>query len=357
MKKLILSSFVLTLLLITTQLAFTYSGSAPPAGMTNAPGESNCTSCHASFPLTTSGTLWTGMTLTSTVALTSLQPNTTYPLTLTFSDPSNDKYGFEMVALASTATASSFSVGNMAATGVETEVNVQSGRQYMSHSAMGTSAPTNTKSWTFNYTTPAAFTGGINFFVVVNSTDNDGSNSGDRIYAKTFASNVLPVKWLSYGLTPTDNGNKIDWATACEIDNDRFEIEKSLDAQSWEVIAKVKSQGNGNKPAHYTYSDESGAEASSFYRIKQVDYNGHFDYSKVMSSSRDAGGDLVTYNAEQRLIHIHNASQMATTTLYSLSGNPVATGTDGADINVSSIDRGIYLLQLPSGAYQKIFLY
>lgn len=355
MKKFILSSFVLAILLITGQLAYTYSGSAPPAAMTNAPGESNCTSCHSST-LLTSGSVWSAITLTTTVPLSSLLPNTTYALTLTITDPSNDKFGFEMVALPSSATGSTPSIGNMVATGTQTEVTVQSGRQYMSHSALGTAAPSGTKSWTFNYTTPATLSG-INFFVVVNSTDNDGTSGGDQIYAKTFAATVMPVKWLSYGLTPTDKGTIVEWATASEIDNDRFEIEKSTDAESWEIIGQVKSKGNGNKTTHYSYTDESEGTENSFYRIKQVDYNGRFEYSKILRRNKETEGDVVTYNAEQRVIHIHNASQMATSTLFTLSGNPVASGSNDGDINVSSLDRGIYLLQLPSGAYQKIFIY
>jgi hypothetical protein len=356
MKKIVLSSFVLALVLISSQLAFTYSGSAPPAGMTNAPGESNCTSCHSSA-LLTSGTLWSNITLTSTVPLSSFQPNTTYALTLSFSNPASNKYGFELVALPSSATASTPSIGTLTATSAQTEVNTQSGRAYMSHSNLGTGAPTFSKSWTFNYTTPASFTGGINFYVVVNSTNNDGTSGGDLIFAKTFASNVLPVKWISYGLTPNDNGQTIEWATACEIDNDYFDIEKSLDAQSWEVIGKVKSKGNGNKPTYYTYTDESGKGENSFYRIKQVDFNGHFAYSKVLATNKDAADEVVTYNSEKRTIHIHNASQMAPTALFSLSGNPITSSADGTDLNVSSVERGIYLLQLPSGTYQKIFIY
>ncbi|MES2560509.1 MAG: choice-of-anchor V domain-containing protein [Bacteroidota bacterium] len=356
MKKLVLLSFVLALLLITVQLAYTYSGSAPPSAMTNAPGNSNCTSCHSST-LATSGTLWNGITLTTTVPLTSLLPNTVYTLNLTFSDPSSDKYGFQLVALPSGATAATASVGTLTATGLQTEVNVQTGRQYMSHSALGTSAPAFTKTWTFNYTTPTAFTGGINFYVVVNSTDNDGTFGGDQIFAKIFASTVMPVKWLSYGLTPTDNGFHIKWATACEVDNSHFEIEKSSDALSWEVIAKVKSKGNTNATTHYSYTDESESTANSFYRIKQVDFNGRFEYSKILSSQKEGSEEYVTYDATQRLIQVHNATQMASTTLFSLSGKPVATSEDGTDINVSSLERGIYLLQLPSGNYQKIFIY
>ncbi|MES2780646.1 MAG: choice-of-anchor V domain-containing protein [Bacteroidota bacterium] len=356
MKKLVLALFTLAVILVTGQLAFTYSGSAPPVGMTNAPGESECTACHTSFPLITSGTLWNSIALTTSVALSSLQPNTTYALSLTFSNPTSTKYGFELVALPSSANASSLSLGTMAVTSLQTELQNVSGRQYMSHSASGTSAPTNTKTWTFNYTTPATI-GGINFYVVVNSTNNDGTNSGDRIYAKVFSSNVLPVKWMSYGVKASDDVNTIEWTTASEIDNAHFEIERSTDAKQWETIGIVKSKGNSNSPTTYSFDDKSVLSGNLFYRIKQVDFDGAFDYSKVIIANKELESERVSYNAEQRTIHINSASHMGATSLFTLSGNPVATSIDGTDLNVSSLERGIYILQLPSGTYQKIFIY
>ncbi|MES2560508.1 MAG: choice-of-anchor V domain-containing protein [Bacteroidota bacterium] len=356
MKKSVLTLFTLSIILITGQLAFTYSSSAPPPGMTNAPGESECTACHTSFPLITSGTLWNNITLTTSVALSSLQPNTTYSFNLTFSNPTSTKYGFELVALPSLATASSLSIGTMAVTSLQTELTNVSGRQYMSHSASGTSAPTATKTWTFNYTTPATM-GGINFYLAVNSTNSDGTNSGDRIYVKVFSSNVLPVKWMSYGVKAEGDVNTIEWTTACEIDNAHFEIERSEDATQWEVIGKVKSKGNSNSPTEYLYTDRSVSSANLFYRIKQVDFNGAFEYSKVLTANQELAQEQVSYNAEQRTIHIHNISHMGSASLFTLAGNPVATSSDGTDLNVSSLDRGIYVLQLPSGNYQKIFVY
>lgn len=356
MKKIVHVLFVLILLLITGQLAYTYSNSAPPSGYTNAPGESNCTSCHTST-LITSGTLWSNITLTTTVSLSSLQPNTTYPISLTFSDPVNTKYGFELVALPTSATASTPGIGNLVTTNTQTEVNTSSGRQYMSHSALGTAAPTNTKTWTFNYTTPTSFSGGINFYVVVNSTDDDGSNSGDQIYAKVFSSTVLPVKWLSYGVTHETSGNTITWATATETNNSHFEIERSVDTHSWERIASVASKGNGNISQKYSYTDDYLLPDDCFYRIKQVDFDGKYDYSKVLVATNRAAAESFYYNSANRTIHLNTTSQVGPATLYTLNGTPVLTSENGSTLQTSELENGIYLLKLPSGNMCKLYIY
>lgn len=356
MKKNVRVFFVLALLLITWQLAYTYSNSAPPSGYTNAPGEPNCTSCHSST-LLTSGALWSTITLTTSVSLSSLQPNTTYPISLTFSDPTNTKYGFELVALPTSATAATPSIGNLVATNTQTVVTASSGRQYMSHSALGTAAPANTKTWTFNYTTPSSFSGGINFYVVVNSANDDGTSSGDQIYAKIFSSTVLPVKWLSYAVTQESSGNTITWATTSETNNSHFEVERSNDAQAWDWIATVASKGNGNLVQKYAYTDEDLPAGECFYRIKQVDFDGKYDYSKVLVATNRLDVESFYYNPADKTIHLNNASRVAPATLYTLKGVPILTSEDGSTLQTSELENGIYILKLPSGTVRKLVIY
>ena len=358
MKTLVHVLFVITLVCITGQLAFTYSGSAPPSGKTNAPGESACTDCHGDFALATSGTLWNNITLTANGSpVSSLTPNTTYTMSLSFSNPSSSKFGFELVALESGANGSSPSIGTLTATSPETEVNSAGNRVYLSHSGIGTAAPSHSKSWTFEYTTPNTPNVGVDFFVVVNSTNGDGSTSGDQIISKVFSANVMPVKWLSCGVRAISKANLIEWSTACETNNNYFSIERSMNALDWKTIGKVLSKGNSNTVLKYAFKDEDISFAKGFYRIKQVDFDGRYDYSKVLSLSTDNTSESISYDAETRIIRISNSHQIAPATLYTLNGNPVAHSDEGTVMDVSTIEKGIYFLQLPSGLFQKIFIY
>jgi hypothetical protein len=87
---------------------FTNSGS-PGGGYTNAPGENNCSNCHASS--LSSGSIWNNITLTSTVPFSSFIGGNTYSLTLSFSDINSVKYGFELTALSNSANSTSPTLG------------------------------------------------------------------------------------------------------------------------------------------------------------------------------------------------------------------------------------------------------
>jgi hypothetical protein len=357
MKKYILFLFVITLVFITTHAAFTYSASAPPAGLTNAPGENSCTNCHSTFPLVTIGSSWDSITLTSSVPLSSFLPNTTYVLSLSFTDANSAKYGFEMTALEAGATALSPSIGTFTDSTLETTIQTQGSRDYISHSALGTSAVGNTKTWLFYYTTPTSFSGGIQFYVTVNSTNEDGSSAGDKIFAKVFSSTVLPVKWISQSVKTANQLNIIEWTTASEINNDRFEIEKSENAIQWFTIGSVKGKGNSNQHNHYSFKDINNKNLTSYYRIKQVDFDGKFDYSKVFSTQKAIVTEKVRYDSQTGIMYIEQLGFNNPTILTNLDGLTIATYVKSDEVNVSTIPKGIYILQLPSSTFQKIFIY
>lgn len=358
MKKTLLSIFTFVILLMTAQLALTYSNSAPPQSHTNAPGESACTACHTSFPLTLAGPLWDSIELTSTVPLSQFEPGTTYTMMVKFSDPTRVKYGFEMVALPAGANASTASLGTFFTTDSETEVNTAGNREYISHSALGTSAPLNTKTWQFEWQTDASYVGDVDFYVVVNSTNGDATNSGDRIYAKVFSSTVLPVKWLSYEVKAVKSGNQLKWSTASELNSLHFEIEKSTDGISWKQVAVVKAKGNSNQRTDYDYVDQVKTASKTYYRIKQVDVDGRFEYSKILYIEQaGSAAESFSYDPLTQKISISNPSLMAHATLYNLSGVPVCDDMYGETLNVGSLQKGIYVLKLPSGKYEKIYIY
>jgi hypothetical protein len=358
MKKTLQTIFTFVILLMTAQLALTYSNSAPPAAHTNAPGEANCTACHTSFPLTVAGPFWDSVQLTSTVPLNQFEPATTYTMSLTFSNLASSKYGFEMVALPSGADPSTASIGTFVSTDAETEVNVDNVREYISHSNVGTAVTANTKTWTFEWTTDPSYVGDVDFYVVVNCTNNSSTNVGDRIIAKVFSSSVLPVKWLSYEVKDEKAGNHLKWSTASESNNLQFEVEKSADGILWKQLSIVKAKGNSNQRTDYDYMDPLKTAAKTYYRIKQVDMDGRFEYSKILYVEQTGSvSESFSYDPLTQKISILNPSLMAHATLFNLSGVPVCDDMYGETLNVGSLQKGIYVLKLPSGKYEKVYIY
>jgi hypothetical protein len=355
MKKLLLFGFVLTLLATASQVAFTSSNSAPPVGNTNAPGNGNCTGCHGGSSLVTSGSLWNNINLTSTVPLGSFQPNTTYNMTLTYSDPSRTKYGFQLLVLPASANALSASVGTLTATNASVSVNTSGNRSYISHSNTGTSAPSNSRTWNFSWTTPAAFNGGVTFYVVVNSADGTGGSNGDVIYAKTFGATVLPVKWLYTKVNTTTNENIIEWATASEKNNSHFDIEKSDNLREWRSIGRIDGKGNSDEINHYKFSDEE--KTAAYYRVKQTDFDGSFAYSSAVFAAVNDGIRELIYKPESKLIEVTGTHHSQTLQILKHNGTLVKTIIGEDKIDVADFIPGVYFIQTPSGAFEKIFIY
>ena len=69
-----------------------------------------------------------------------------------------------------------------------------------------------------------------------------------------------------------------EWRTATEKDNDFFTVERSRDAQSWEQVGTVEGAGNSRAELSYALTDENPYSGVSYYRLKQTDYDGMYEY-------------------------------------------------------------------------------
>lgn len=361
LKKLGPLTFVAVFVLLSYQ-AVTYS-SGPPNSHTNAPGEANCTACHTGT--LNSGTALNNLTLTTSTSLASLQPNTSYTFTLGFSEAGKTKFGFQLCVLPAGANSGTASTGTLMATSSETFTAGTSlpSRRYLNHHSSGTSAPTGSKTWQFTYKTPATGSPNPVFYVAVNASNNDNTSAGDLIYAKAFTVSVLPVKWGDFLVKQDADGNELEWSTITEMNNERFDVERSVTGYDWKTIGTVK--GNGHQSTRQTYSfTDADAPSRSFYRIRQVDYNGRYDYSKTIVAETErppVPAPLYYPDAHAILLPDAGFSQFV---LRDISGNRYEVNTVLSEgfirLDTRGFAAGIYLLSAISGSetnYWKVLIY
>ena len=94
----------------------------------------------------------------------------------------------------------------------------------------------------------------------------------------------LPITLLSFEARAVDDVVRLDWTTLSEINNDRFEVQRSEDAKHFESVFNVKGAGYSAKEIKYTAYDNSPMVGHySYYRLKQVDFNGAFSYSPIQA--------------------------------------------------------------------------
>ncbi len=94
-------------------------------------------------------------------------------------------------------------------------------------------------------------------------------------------SSPLPVELLSFDAEKVLEDVDVTWITTTEINNDYFVIERSRDGITWESLDSVPGAGNSSVELSYDYMDDSPLFGTSFYRLKQVDFDGSFSYSEV----------------------------------------------------------------------------
>lgn len=92
---------------------------------------------------------------------------------------------------------------------------------------------------------------------------------------------ALPGTWKSFTLNREGANVKATWVTASEINNDYFIVQRSKDGIQFTDISNVKGAGNTTYDTEYNSNDETDIYSSYYYRVKQVDYDGKYDYSEI----------------------------------------------------------------------------
>lgn len=168
--------------------------------------------------------------------------------------------------------------------------------------------------------------------------------------------NPLPVEMLYFNVTANllANNVKIDWATATEINSSHFEIERSLDALNWEKIGTQKAAGNSNDLNTYLSFDNNPLNGLSYYRLKQVDYDGAFEYSEIRSVKFDknlANNYVIYPNPTTDKIWLKglNEKNISVVKIYNLIGKLVKKvnfkdNQATHEIEIKGLTNGLYYL-------------
>lgn len=114
------------------------------------------------------------------------------------------------------------------------------------------------------------------------------------------ATGLLPIK-LAYFKAKTENGKVVtEWATIQEENNDFFTIERSTDGKTFQKVGVVEGAGNSSSELTYSFIDESPLAGTSYYRLKQTDYDGKFEYFNLVTvnNQRRPGSGFPALNVQ-----------------------------------------------------------
>ncbi|MCH7965541.1 MAG: T9SS type A sorting domain-containing protein [Bacteroidetes bacterium] len=183
----------------------------------------------------------------------------------------------------------------------------------------------------------------------------------------TDTTGIIPVELLSFSASVAANVVTLNWSTATELNNFGFEIERSSDKTNWRTIGFKEGKGTTSEPQQYSYSDKLSDITSSrlYYRLKQLDYNGSFEYSEIVEVEIAPS----VFSLSQNYPNPFNPSttinyqipelSFVTIKVYDVLGNEVAAlvneqkpaGKYEVGFNASELVSGVYFYTLSAGEF------
>lgn len=162
----------------------------------------------------------------------------------------------------------------------------------------------------------------------------------------TFNVNV-PVTLVTFNAKAQEEVISLDWATASELENAGFEVQRSMDGKVFKTIGFVEGNGTTIEKQQYAFQDnEVTPKQFYYYRLKQVDFDGSFEYSNVVTASI-LGNNKTTLsvypNPAKDILNIANGEGRAL--IYNMVGQIVKTVYLTDEVNTVKIS------ELPSGQY------
>lgn len=164
----------------------------------------------------------------------------------------------------------------------------------------------------------------------------------------------LPVDFVNVRASHLDDNTvKVSWETAWEKNNSHFEILRSYNAKNFEVIGTVDAKGEASETSTYSFYDKNPLPGVSYYRIRQVDFQGNDQIQKdmlskiVSATSRDSDEVIVFPNPTSGVlsIQINDPVGLKDWKLTDSSGKVLNAGTSHA-VKTDDISSGIYVLEI-----------
>ena len=198
-------------------------------------------------------------------------------------------------------------------------------------------------------------------------SNNDPSKPIFKVSLQTEA--PLPVELSSFSASIIGSTVKLNWRTETEVNNYGFEVERcalSAEHQAWENIGFVNGNGNSNSPKSYSFEDKNVTAGKYSYRLKQIDNDGQFEYSKTIEVDLGAPKKFELsqnypnpFNPNTTIRFSLPEAGNVKLTLFNILGQEIKTlvnefkesGVHTINFDASGLNSGMYIYELESGSF------
>ena len=160
---------------------------------------------------------------------------------------------------------------------------------------------------------------------------------------------IIPVDLVKFNATKDGATTLLDWKTASEVNNSHFDVMRSRDGRSFEVIGTVQGVGNSTSLEAYNFVDENPFAGINYYQLEQVDFDGTTSKSRVRTVNFAAPIRTVIYpNPVVDYVMVETPQDNTTLNVYDTSGKLVLSNAidAGTAINTASLSAGVYLFKV-----------
>jgi hypothetical protein len=184
-----------------------------------------------------------------------------------------------------------------------------------------------------------------------------GTGGTGLVIVTVTSTSVLPVELIFFNASGNEKSVNLNWATSNEINNDKFIIESSIDGEIFSSIGEIQGAGTSTERHDYRFTHYTPSAGTNYYRLKQIDFDGTNEYSKVVAVEMKGSDDIVIFpNPAQDKFYIqYNRSDAPTRlSLYDALGRRlnVQFGGIGGQYEVdlpADMPKGIYWLRVEDG--------
>ncbi len=186
----------------------------------------------------------------------------------------------------------------------------------------------------------------------------------------TVTGTVVPVELTSFFTSTNDNDVNLSWATSTETNNSGFQIErlemKNERSEDWESIGFVNGNGTTTETQSYSFTDNNLNSGKYLYRLKQIDFNGTFEYSNEVEAIINVPDKFELsqnypnpFNPRTKIKYQIAESNPVSLRIYDVLGNEVASlindvqpaGNYELTFDASLLSSGVYLYKLQAGSF------
>ena len=172
---------------------------------------------------------------------------------------------------------------------------------------------------------------------------------------------LIPVELVSFAANVSGNEVSLSWITASELNNAGFDIERSSDQAEWQKIGFIEGNGTSTEMNYYSFTERKLAVGNYYYRIKQIDFDGTYEYSSVVEANVSIPIEYALqqnypnpFNPSTKINFSLAADSKVLLKIYDILGQEISTlintdisaGEHEINFDASGLNSGVYFYRL-----------